>query len=453
MEWEVIESRLKYLLENNRRIELRGALLMLNVVDIAQFMQELDGEKLLMLFRLLPKDVSAEVFAYMEPEQQEQLIGLIGDSEIRALIDGMFLDDAVDALEELPASVVKRVLKNTSPETRNLINQFLQYPDYSAGSIMTIEFAEFHSNYTVKEAMNSLRKTGLDKETIYTCYVIDEKRRLMGSVALRRLIMAEDDTPITEVMETGIVSVHTLDDQEAVADTVRKYDLIAIPVVDNEERLVGIVTVDDAMDVIEEENTEDLEKMSGLLPSEDEYLKTNVLRLAWNRLPWLLFLMITATLTGMIITHYEDVLLSAGAIGVALTACIPILMGTGGNAGSQASTLMIRGLALGEVELKDIPRILWREIRVGVMLGAVLAAVNFLRMLLLDGLDPATAAVVAGSLFLTVIMAKSLGCTLPMLAKKIHLDPALMASPMITTLVDAGSLAIMFGLASRFLLG
>ena len=452
MEWEVIESRLRYLLENGRRTELRGALLMLNVVDIAQFMQTLDSEKMLMLFRLLPKDVSAEVFAYMDPEQQEKIIGLIGDGEIRALIDEMFLDDAVDALEEMPASVVKRVLKNTSPETRNLINQFLKYPDYSAGSIMTIEFAEFHSNYTVREAMNSLRKTGLDKETIYTCYVIDEKRRLMGSVALRRLIMAEDDLPITEVMETGIVSVHTLDDQEVVADAVRKYDLIAIPVVDNEDRLVGIVTVDDAMDVIEEENTEDLEKMSGLLPSEDEYLKTNVLRLAWNRLPWLLFLMITATLTGMIITHYEDVLLSAGAIGVALTACIPILMGTGGNAGSQASTLMIRGLALGEVELKDIPRILWREIRVGVMLGAVLAVVNFLRMLLLDGLDPATAVVVAGSLFLTVIMAKSLGCTLPMLAKKIHLDPALMASPMITTLVDAGSLAIMFGLASRFLL-
>ena len=452
MEWEVIESRLRYLLENGRRTELRGALLMLNVVDIAQFMQALDSEKMLMLFRLLPKDVSAEVFAYMDPEQQEKIIGLIGDGEIRALIDEMFLDDAVDALEEMPASVVKRVLKNTSPETRNLINQFLKYPDYSAGSIMTIEFAEFHSNYTVREAMNSLRKTGLDKETIYTCYVIDEKRRLMGSVALRRLIMAEDDLPITEVMETGIVSVHTLDDQEVVADAVRKYDLIAIPVVDNEDRLVGIVTVDDAMDVIEEENTEDLEKMSGLLPSEDEYLKTSVLRLAWNRLPWLLFLMITATLTGMIITHYEDVLLSAGAIGVALTACIPILMGTGGNAGSQASTLMIRGLALGEVELKDIPRILWREIRVGVMLGAVLAVVNFLRMLLLDGLDPVTAVVVAGSLFLTVIMAKSLGCTLPMLAKKIHLDPALMASPMITTLVDAGSLAIMFGLASRFLL-
>ena len=275
----------------------------------------------------------------------------------------------------------------------------------------------------------------------------------MGSVALRHLIMAEDDVPITEVMDSAVISVRTLDDQESVADTVRKYDLIAIPVVDNENRLVGIVTVDDAMDVIEEENTEDLEKMNALLPSEDEYLKTSVWRLAWNRLPWLLFLMITATLTGLIITYYEDVLLNAGAIGVALTACIPILMGTGGNAGSQASTLMIRGLALGEVELKDIPRILWREIRVGVMLGAVLGVVNFLRMIWLNGLDWVTALVVAGSLFLTVIMAKALGCTLPMFAKKINLDPALMASPMITTLVDAGSLAIMFGLASRFLLG
>ncbi len=452
MEWEIINSRLMHLIEGGRRSELRGALLMLNVVDIAQFMAGLDGQNMLTVFRILPKDISAEVFAYMEPEQQEQLIGLIGDSEIRSLIDEMFLDDAVDTLEELPASVVKRILQNTSTETRNLINQFLQYPDNSAGSLMTIEFVEFHSHFTVRQAMNTLKKTGLDKETIYTCYVIDEARHLVGSVALRRLIVADDEALVTDVMEPNIVSVHTLDDQELVADTIRKYDLIAIPVVDNEDRLVGIVTVDDAMDVIEEENTEDFEKMNALLPSEDEYLKTSVWRLAWNRLPWLLFLMITATLTGQIITHYEDVLLNAGAIGVALTACIPILMGTGGNAGSQASTLMIRGLALGEVELKDIPGILWREIRVGVMLGAVLGVVNFLRMILLNRLDAFTAAIVAGSLFLTVIMAKALGCTLPMLAKKIHLDPALMASPMITTLVDAGSLAIMFSLASRFLL-
>ena len=452
MEWEIIESRLNHLLENNRRTELRGALLMLNVVDIAQFMEGLDSTKMLMVFRILPKDVSAEVFAYMDAEQQSRLIGLIGDSEIRALIDEMFLDDAVDALEELPANVVWRVLKNTSPDTRNLINQFLQYPDNSAGSIMTIEFVAFHSSSTVREAMNTLKQTGLDKETIYTCYVIDAQRHLMGSVALRRLIMADDDMMITDVMETSVVSVRTLDDQELVADTVRKYDLIALPVVDNENRLVGIVTVDDAMDVIEAENTEDIEKMHALLPSEDEYLKTSVWRLTWNRLPWLLFLMITATLTGLIITGYEEVLLSAGAVRVALTACIPILMGTGGNAGSQASTLMIRGLALGEVELKDIPKILWREIRVGVMLGVVLGVVNFLRMIWLNGLEPMTAMIVAVSLFLTVILAKALGCTLPMLAKKVKLDPALMASPMITTLVDAGSLVIMFSLASRFLL-
>ncbi len=451
MDWEIIRSRLLHLIDGNRRNELRGALLMLNVVDIAQFMKELDGQKTLMLFRILPKDISAEVFAYMEPEQQEQLIGLIGDSEIRALLDEMFIDDAVNTLEELPANVVKRVLQSASAEKRNLINQFLQYPEGSAGAMMTIEFVEFHSNLTVRQAMNTIKKTGLDKETIYTCYVIDEARKLLGSVALRRLIMADDDASILDVMDSGIVSVNTHDDQEVVADTVRKYDLIAIPVVDNENRLVGIVTVDDAIDVIEEENTEDIEKMHALLPSEDEYLRTSVWRLAWNRLPWLLFLMVTSTLTGMIITYYEDVLISAGAVGVALTACIPILMGTGGNAGSQASTLMIRGLALGEVELKDIPKILWREIRVGVMLGAVLGVVNFARMYFLDRLEWTVALIVALSLFLTVIMAKAIGCTLPMLAKRIKLDPALMASPMITTLVDACSLMIMFGMASRFL--
>lgn len=452
MDSEVIQSRLMHLLENNRHTELKGALLMLNVVDIAQFMKELDGQRLLTVFRILPKDVSAEVFAYMEVDQQQQLIELIGDTEIRALIDEMFLDDAVDILEEMPASVVKRVLMNTSAETRNLINQFLKYPDNSAGSIMTIEFVEFHSRFTVRQAMDTLKKTGLDKETIYTCYVIDEQRRLIGSVALRKLIMADDDMSITEVMESNVVSVHTLDDQEAVADAVRKYDLISIPVVDNENRLVGIVTIDDIVDVIEEENTEDIEKMHALLPSENEYLKTGVMRLAWNRLPWLLFLMITATFTGSIITHYEDMLLNAGAVGVALTACIPMMMSTGGNAGSQASTLMIRGLALGEVELRDIPKVLWREIRVGVMLGAMLGMVNFARMRLLDGLSVATALVVAVSLFLTVILAKAIGCTLPMLAKKVNLDPALMASPMITTLVDTCSLAVMFGIASRFLL-
>ncbi len=452
MEWEVIESRLKHLLENNRITELRGALSMLNVVDIAQFMENLESDKRLMVFRILPKDISADVFTYMEPEHQQELIERIGDSEVRALIDDMFLDDAVDVLEEMPATVVKRVLMNASADTRNLINQFLKYPENSAGSIMTIEFVEFHSPCTVKEAMGILKKTGLDKETIYTCYVIDSGRHLIGSVALRRLIMADDDAQITDIMTPNIVSVRTLDDQEYVADTVRKYDLISIPVVDNEGRLVGIVTVDDIMDVIEEENTEDLEKMNALLPSEDEYLKTGVLRLTWNRLPWLLFLMISATFTGFIITHYEDVLLDAGAIGVALTACIPMLMNTGGNAGSQASTLMIRGLALGEVDLKDIPKILWCELRVGVLLGAVLGAVNFVRLMFVSGLGAGVSLVVAVSMFLTVCLAMAIGCILPLLAKKAKLDPALMASPMITTIVDACSLALMFGIASKFLL-
>ncbi len=452
MDWEIIRSRLMHLIDSNRRNELRGALLMLNVVDIAQFMKELDGQKTLMLFRILPKDISAEVFAYMEPEQQEQLIGLIGDSEIRALIDEMFIDDAVDTLEELPASVVKRVLQSASAEKRDLINKFLYYPEGSAGALMTIEFMELYGHYTVKEAMESIKAVGTGKETIYTCYVIDVQRKLLGSIELRRLIMAQDDLLVLDVMDPAIVNVHTLDDQEIVADTIRKYDLIAIPVVDNENRLVGIVTVDDAMDVIEEENTEDIEKMHALLPSEDGYLRTNVWRLAWNRLPWLMLLMLFSTLTSMIITHYEDVLIGAGAVGVVLTAAIPLLMDTGGNAGSQTSTLIIRGLALDEVKLKDIPIVLWKESCVGIMLGAVLGVINFARMYFLDRLEWTVSLIVAASLFFTVLLAKVIGCILPMLAKRVKIDPALMAGPMISTLVDGCSLVIMFSLASRFLL-
>ena len=452
MDFEKICQRMDALIAAGRNAEVRGALTMLNEVDIAGYLDTLAPDKVLMVFRLLPKDIAVDVFAYMDTDQQARLMEALTDKEAIGLIDEMFMDDAVDILEELPAGVVRRILQNCDADKRALINRFLSYPENSAGSIMTIEYMEFHEGTTVRQAMAEIRRTGLDKETIYTLYVMDDRRRLIGTVELRKLLLQDDDTRIEDIMNTQVISVTTKDDQESVADMARHYDLMSVPVVDGEGRLVGIITVDDIMDVIEEENTEDFEKMNALLPSEDEYLKTSVWRLAWNRLPWLLFLMITATLTGQIITHYEDVLLNAGAVGVALTACIPILMGTGGNAGSQASTLMIRGLALGEVELKDIPGILWREIRVGVMLGAVLGVVNFLRMILLNRLDPFTAAIVAGSLFLTVIMAKALGCTLPMLAKKIHLDPALMASPMITTLVDAGSLAIMFSLASRFLL-
>lgn len=451
MDWETINQRLNKLLEQNRLSELRGALLMINVVDIAQFMSELAPDKLLTVFRILPKDISADVFAYMPSDQQQVLIQSIGDSEIRSLMDEMFLDDTVDFLEELPASVVKRVLANTDEKTRSLINQFLRYPENSAGSIMTIEFAEFHSSFTVKKAMESLRATGLDKETINTCYVIDDQRHLIGSVALRKLILAQDDTPITEIMDPNVISVHTLDDQEAVADTVRKYDLLSIPVVDNEGRLVGIITADDIMDVIQDEATEDIEKMAALLPSENEYMKTNVFTLAKNRLPWLLFLMISGIFTGLIIQHFEDTLTNMAEIGVMLTACIPMLMGTGGNCGSQSSTLVIRGLAVGEISPADTLKILWKECRVSILVSVVLAAMAMAMQLFLFRRPFSVALTVSLAMIGTVVISKSIGCTLPMLAKKLKLDPALMAAPLITTIVDTCSLLILFLLATAII--
>ncbi|MBE5787010.1 MAG: magnesium transporter [Clostridiales bacterium] len=442
-----MESRLNALLENGRHGELRGAMRMLNVVDIAQYMENLDKDKLLLVFRILPKDISADVFSYMAPEQRQTLIESIGDQEIRALMEDMFLDDAVDFLEEMPANVVKRVLQNTTPETRNLINQFLRYPEYSAGSIMTIEFLEFHAGDTVKMAMDTIRRVGLDKETIYTLYIIDSARKLIGTLALRKMILAHEDAVLSDMMQRNPISVYTTDDQEIVADTVRRYDLLAIPVVDKEERLVGIITADDVMDVIEEENTEDFEKMAALTPSEDEYLKTSPFRLALNRIPWLLIMAAVAIFTGMIIKGFEDVL----ATSIVLTSCIPMLMNTGGNCGSQASTLIIRGIALGEIEFKDWFRALWKEFRVGLMVGVVLFLFTFLLVTLIYGASFTEALVVALALYATVLIAKGLGCTLPLLAKKIGFDPALMASPFITTLVDATSLTIYFMIATTIL--
>ncbi len=450
MDFEKIKTRLDALIAAGRKGELRGALSMLNEVDIAEFMETLDNEKVLMVFRLLPKDISADVFAYMDNDQRQRLIEALGDQEAVKLIDDMFIDDAVDLLEELPAGVVRRMLMACDETKRALLNQFLRYPENSAGSIMTIEYMEFHSGITVAQAMAEIKKTGLDKETIYTLYILSERRVLMGTVPLRKLILAPDDVKIDTLMETNIVSVHTTDDQEFVADTVRKYDLMSIPVVDHEDRLVGIITVDDVVDVIEEENTEDFEKMAGLVPSDDTYLKTSALRLAVNRIPWLLLLMVSAMFTGLIITGYEN-LLNSSAVGIALTACIPMMMGTGGNCGSQASTLAIRGLALGEIDFSDLMRVLWKELRVGFICGAVLGLINFGRMMLLDRVGVAVSAVVAVSMFLTVMFAKAIGCVLPLLAKKMKLDPALMASPLITTIVDTCSLAILFGIASTFL--
>ena len=448
MDFERIKSRLDALLESGRKAELRGALNMLNEVDIAEYLETLDNEKVLMVFRLLPKDISAEVFSYMDNDQRTRIMEALGDEEAMRIIDDMFIDDAVDFLEELPAGVVKRMLANCDEKKRALINQFLRYPDNSAGRIMTIEYVEFHTGTTVGQAMNEIRQTAPDKETINTLYIIDDRRMLLGTIALRKLLLAPDDKKVEELMNTQVISVRTTDDQELVADTVRKYDLLSIPVVDHEDRLVGIITVDDIVDVIEEENTEDFEKMAAMLPSDDEYLKTSVVTLAKNRLPWLLILMISATFTGMIITHFENVLSSAASIGVALVSCIPMLMDTGGNCGSQASTLAIRGLALGEIEPKDLWKVLWKEVRVALMLGFVLALVNFLRIWFLTPYDRGVAFVVSIAMFFTIIIAKGIGATLPLLAKSIHLDPALMASPIITTLVDAASLTILFTVAT-----
>lgn len=448
MDFERIKSKLDALLEAGKKAELRGALNMLNEVDIAEYLETLDNEKVLMVFRLLPKDTSADVFAYMDNDQRTRIMEALGDEEAMRIIDDMFIDDAVDFLEELPAGVVKRMLMNCDVKRRELLNQFLRYPENSAGRIMTIEYMEFHTGTTVGQAMAEIRRTAPDKETINTLYVLDDRRVLLGTVGLRKLLLADDSLKVEELMNTQVISVRTTDDQELVADTVRKYDLLSIPVVDHEDRLVGIVTVDDIVDVIEEENTEDFEKMAAMLPSDDEYLKTGVLQLSWHRFPWLLILMVSAMFTGTIITHFENVLQSAAGVGTALVASIPMLMDTGGNCGAQASTLAIRGLALGEIALKDVWKILWKEFRVAILVGVALALVNFLRVWFLTPGTREVAFVVSLAMFFTVIIAKVIGCTLPLLAKAVHLDPALMASPIITTLVDAASLMILFTIAT-----
>jgi len=449
---EKMIEQLNLMLEDGRHDELRGALTVLNAVDISEYLYSLPAEKQLKLFRLLPKDVSANVFSYMDPQQRQALVSLISGGEIRALMSEMHMDDAVDFLEELPASVVKYVLANTDEKKRDKINQFLKYPESSAGSIMTIEFMELHDRFTVRQAMGMLKHAALKKETVYVSYVIDDTRRLIGTVSLRKLLLADDDKTVGEIMDSRVVSVKTLDDQETVARLVRKYDLMALPVVDNENRLVGIITADDVMDVIEAESTEDIEKMSALIPSEEEYLRTSIWRMAGNRIPWLMALMLAAIVSGAIITGYEDLLTASGAIGVMLTSCIPMLMDTGGNCGSQSSMLVIRGLALGSITLKDTLKVLWLELRVSVLVGAALAVVNFLRLTLIAGATTGVALVVSFSLYLTVILAKTIGAILPIGAHSIKLDPAMMASPLLTNIVDAASLTIMFGIASRFLL-
>ena len=448
-------SYLHALLEDNNLKLLRDELTDMAYPDIAEFIMEFDDDKTAVrLFRILPKDISADVFAYLDLDNQQAIVQSITDSEIQRLMDDLFVDDAVDFLEEVPANIVRRVLANTDKETRDTINRFLKYPENSAGSVMTNEMVELHDRLTVAEAVKSIRRNGIDKETIYTCYVIDDGRRLVGTIPLRRLLLNDDDTPLTEIMsdDEQLIFVRTMDDQEEVASVAKKYDLLSVPVTDKEDRLVGIITIDDIVDIIDEEATEDMEKMALLTPSEDEYLKTGVFSLAKNRFGWLLLLMVASTFTGQIIEGFENQLATIAG----LTACIPMLMGTGGNSGNQVSTLIIRGLALGEVKIKDYFKILWKEIRVSLMVGIALAIANIARMLIvraLTGGDTTNSVIMVVSLSVAavVIVSKTIGCTLPIVAKIFKLDPALMAGPLITTLVDTISLIIYFALTKALI--
>lgn len=435
------------LAEKKQYLRLKERLVDLNEVDIAAFIEELDSEKTVVVFRMLPKELASDVFACLPVEKQQHIINSITDRELNYIMDDLFIDDAVDMLEELPATIVKRVLKNASPDTRQLINQFLKYPENSAGSIMTAEYVGLKQHMSVEEAFAYIRKHGVDKETIYTCYVMDDKRHLEGVVTVKDLLMNPYETVIGDIMDTRLIKAVTTEDREEVVDTFNKYGLLSLPVVDQENRLVGIITVDDAVDVMEQEATEDFEKMAAMLPSEKPYLKTSVLQLAKNRIIWLMVLMLSSTLSGSILARYE----AAFAAIPLLVTFIPMLMNTGGNSGSQSSTMIIRGMSLGEIQPSDILLVVWKEVRVGVICGFCLAVVNYIRLIILYPGKELICLTVVLSVFFIVIIAKTIGCMLPIAAKILHLDPAIMAAPMITTIVDCLSLMIYFALACRFL--
>lgn len=450
-----VESTLMTLLSEKKYSTIRDILITMNPVDIAAVFDETEEERLPLLFRLLPKELAAATFVEMDSDAQELLIRGFSDTELREVLDELYVDDAVDIVEEMPANVVRRILSQADPEMRKDINEILRYPENSAGSIMTTEYVSLRPGMTVEESILRIRRTGVDKETIYTCYVTSD-RTLIGLVTVKDLLLAQDvDTTIDQIMEPNVISVNTHTDQEEVALLFSKYDFLALPVVDAENRMVGIVTFDDAMDVMEDEATEDMEIMGGMLPSDKTYLRSTVPELFKNRIPWLLLLMVSATFTGMIITGFE----SALAAQVALTAFIPMLMDTGGNSGSQSSVTVIRAISLGELEFSDLPRVIWKEIRVSVLCGVALAVVCFAKIMLIDylllgnsNITATVALVVCLTLTLTVILAKFVGCILPILAKKIGFDPAVMASPLITTIVDALSLLVYFGIANLLLL-
>ncbi|HAE44546.1 MAG TPA: magnesium transporter [Lachnospiraceae bacterium] len=444
---EINEEYLRELLSAKKYKELRETLSEMNTADIAAIMDEMEDEDSLRIFRILPKDMAADVFSDLELDDQQYIISSLSDKEASNIIDNMMADDATDLLEEMPANVVKRILANAQPETRADINHLLRYPEDSAGSIMTVEYIDLLETMTVEGAIKRIKRIGLDSETINICYVLDKRRKLVGTVALRYLLLKSSDELIGDIMNDNVISINTLTDQEEAAQMFKKYDFTAMPVVDNEYRLVGIITIDDVVDILEEEATEDIEKMAAIIPTDKPYFKVGIFETYRKRMPWLLLLMISATFTGAIITSYEEALASY----VVLTAYIPMLMDTGGNAGSQASVSIIRGLSLGEVEFEDIFRAIWKEVRVAVLCGLTLATTNFVKLMLLDRLELKIAAIVCITLVLVVTFAKLVGCSLPLIAAKIGFDPAVMASPLITTIVDAISLSIYFALATNIL--
>lgn len=437
------------LLEGKKFATLRDVLVTMNPADIAALFEDLQENSIPLIFRLLPKELAAETFVEMESDDQELLIQGFSDNELKEVLDELYLDDTVDIIEEMPANVVRRIITNSHPETRKMINEMLKYPEDSAGSIMTVEYVSLLPDMTAEEAVLRIRRTGIDKETIYTCYVMANDRKLIGVVTVKDLLLADDDALIADIMDSNIIYVKTWEDQEDVAQKFDKYDFLAMPVVDDEERLVGIVTVDDAIDVLQDEATEDIERMAAINPTDSDkpYLKTSVFELWKARIPWLLILMISATFTGQIIMHYEEAL---GSVTV-LSAFIPMLMDTGGNTGGQASVTIIRSLSLGDIEFKDIFRVIWKEMRVSILCGITLAIANFAKMMIFDRIDLMVALVVCLTLVLTVFVAKIIGCTLPLCAKKIGFDPAVMSSPFITTLVDAISLFVYFQIATVIL--
>ncbi len=447
-------SQIKEMIQRKQYADLRDRLLDLNPADIALLFEEMPETVIPLLFRLLPKELAAEVFVELETDSQENLISGFSSKELEEVLDELYLDDIVDLIEEMPAIVVKRILMHSDPDRRKEINELLQYPEDSAGSIMTTEFIDLKKDMTVEDAFKRIRRTGEDKEIINVCYVTDKSRELIGLVTIRTLLLAEADDIIEDIMDRNVISVGTLEDKEVVAQDFGKYDFMVLPVVDAENRLVGIVTFDDAIDVLEEEATEDIEKMAAITPSDKPYLRTSVVETFKARIPWLLLLMISATFTGMIITGFENALSAC----LVLNAFIPMLMDTGGNSGSQASATIIRGLSLQEIKFEDIAKIIWKEVRVAVLCGVVLSIANFIKIMLFDRLvlgntdiSLTVAAVICFTLLFTVICAKVVGCSLPLLAKKIGFDPVVMASPFITTIVDALSLLIYFGFASWLL--